>query len=551
MIQTILEKYPSYFYVDPLSTFVGGFAIFFFFLALIYSFPYMGHKGTVRYYLYLFLTMVSSLGVIFSNHLVVFLMFWGFLGFLLYLLINFGENKETPATAKKALIIIGGTDAIMILGLAAIFYLTGSLLMTEIHLDLNSRAAVFAFLCLLCGALAKAGAMPFHTWVPDTASDAPIPVTAYLPASLDKLLGIYFLARLSLNLFGMTPSMNTLLMVIGSVTIMVAVMMALVQHDLKKLLGYHAVSQVGYMILGIGTGNPLGIAGGLFHMLNNAIYKSCLFFCGGSIEKKCGTTDMEHLGGLSKTMPFTFIAFLIASLAIAGVPPLNGFASKWLIYQGIIETGKSGGALWIVWLIAAMFGSALTLASFMKMIHAIFLGQSSKDRSVEPKENSFLMLAPPVVLSVICIVFGIFSYRIPLKKFIFPSIGAEISFAGIWSPSMATALIFAGLAVGLLIYIFGNLAKMRETDVFVGGESLKEHPEMRVSGTEFYHTIQNMEPLQKIYGHAERKNFDPYDVGVKMSMGVNRILARLHNGILSTYLSWCLLGISLLLLFFI
>ena len=112
--------------------------------------------------------------------------------------------------------------------------------------------------------------MPFHTWVPDAAEDAPIPVVAFLPASLDKLLGIYFLARITLDMFVMDLGMNTFLMAIGSFTIVAAVMMALIQHDLKRLLGYHAVSQVGYMVLGIGTGNPIGIAGGLFHMLNRS-----------------------------------------------------------------------------------------------------------------------------------------------------------------------------------------------------------------------------------------------------------------------------------------
>src|SRR4030042_5389712 len=120
-------------------------------------------------------------------------------------------------------------------------------------------------------------------------------------------------------------------------------MMSLIQHDLKRLLGYHAVSQVGYMVLGIGTGNPIGIAGGLFHMLNHAIYKSCLFLSGGSVEKKAGTTELDKLGGFAKIMPITFVTFVIASLAISGVPPFNGFASKWMIYQGIIEIGKNGG----------------------------------------------------------------------------------------------------------------------------------------------------------------------------------------------------------------
>ncbi|MGB3242668.1 MAG: proton-conducting transporter membrane subunit, partial [Candidatus Omnitrophota bacterium] len=252
-----------------------------------------GRKGLVRYYIYVLLTLTGSLGAVFSNNLIVFVVFWGFLGLLLYLLVGFGQRKNTAYTAKKTFIIVGGTDAVMLFGIAIIWHLTGALEMDKISIGLNSPPAILAYLCLAAGAFAKAGAMPFHTWVPDAAEDGPTPVTAFLPASLDKLLGIYFLARISLDMFRMNLGMNTFLMVVGSVTIVAAVMMALIQHDMKRLLGYHAVSQVGYMVLGIGTGNPVGIAGGLFHMLNHAIYKSCLFFSGGAVEKRSGTTNLD------------------------------------------------------------------------------------------------------------------------------------------------------------------------------------------------------------------------------------------------------------------
>jgi len=339
----------QFFKFDNLSIFVGIFVGIFFLLITIYSFGFMWQrKRLIYYYSCLILTLLSSLGAVFSNNLILFMIFWGFLGLLLYLLIEFGQTENASYTAKKAFIIIGGTDALMLLGLALVWRLTGSLQMDEISISLNTKVAVLAYMCLAAGAFAKAGAMPFHTWVPDTAQDAPTPVTAFLPASLDKLLGIYFLARISLNMFKMNTAMNTVLMIVGSVTIVAAVMMALIQHDLKRLLGYHAVSQVGYMVLGIGTGNPIGIAGGLFHMLNHAIYKSCLFLSGGAVEKEAGTTDLEKLGGFGKIMPITFITFLIASLSISGIPPFNGFASKWMVYQGIIKTADNGSHLWII-----------------------------------------------------------------------------------------------------------------------------------------------------------------------------------------------------------
>jgi len=540
----------EFFTFDKLSIFVGIFIGFFSLLTIIYSIGFMKQrKGLLQYYLYILLTLVASLGVVFSNNLILFIVFWGFLGLLLYLLIGFGQKKQTSYTAKKSFIIIGGTDAFMLLGLAFIWKLSGTLQMDKISIALDSKAAILAYLCLASGAFAKAGAMPFHTWVPDTAEDAPTPITAFLPASLDKLLGIYFLARITLDMFKMNASMNTVLMVVGSVTIIAAVMMALIQHDLKRLLGYHAVSQVGYMVLGIGTGNPIGIAGGLFHMLNHAIYKSCLFLSGGAVEKKAGTTDLEKLGGFAKIMPITFITFLVASFAISGVPPFNGFASKWMIYQGIIEGAKGGSSLWVVWLVAAMFGSALTLASFMKLIHAVFLGQRSSDVQIKTdkiQETKPTMWIPTVVLALLCIVFGVFAYSIPLKMFILPSLGMDVGFIGIWNAGLASILILLGIVIGSIIYLLGLAAKTRTTDIFVGGETLEYQPNMRLSGVAFYNSISDIGILGKIYKLAEKKLFDIYEVGSKITFGFNKMLAFLHNGVLPTYLTWCLFGMIIL-----
>ncbi len=540
----------QFFKFDKLSIFVGIFIGIFSLLTIIYSVGFMKRgKELIRYYLYIVLTLLASLGAVFSNNIILFMVFWGFLGMLLYLLIGFGKKAQTQATAKKAFIIIGGTDALMLLGVAFIWALTKNFQIDKMSIPLNTHVAVLAYLYLAAGAFAKAGAMPFHTWVPDAAEDGPTPVTAFLPASLDKLLGIYFLARLSLNIFQMDNGMNTFLMVVGSITIVAAVMMALIQHDLKRLLGYHAVSQVGYMVLGIGTGNPIGIAGGLFHMLNHAIYKSCLFFSGGSVEKKAGTTDLGKLGGLAKAMPITFVTFLIASLAISGVPPFNGFASKWMIYQGIIETAKGGGYLWIVWLVAAMFGSALTLASFMKLIHAVFLGQPSCESGVAGKvlrDVGPSMWIPQCFLAILCIVFGVFALTVPLKMFVFPSLGGGVGFTGVWDAGLATVLIVIGIIIGMVIYLLGKATKTRETESFVGGEFLEKHPDMRVSGIDFYHTIQEFGFLKAIYKLAKKKVFDVYEVGSKITFGFNKVLRFIHNGILPTYMAWCLLGMAII-----
>lgn len=532
--------------VDNLSGFIllaiGLFGV----LIVLYSLKFMaGRERLNEYYAYLLWTIGGACGAILANNLVLLLAFWGFLGLTLYLLIGIGGPEATPA-AKKTFIIVGGSDCLMILGIGIVWFLTGSFQMDKISVSLMGTLPTIAFISLAIASFAKAGVMPMHTWIPDMAMTAPVSITGFLPGSLDKLLGIYFLARISIDIFVMNNPMGKLLLIIGAVTIVGGVMMALVQHDLKRLLSYHAVSQAGYMVLGIGTGNPIGIAGGLFHMLNNAIYKFGLFLSGGAVENKTRTTDLDRLGGLAKVMPVTFITCLIAALSISGVPPFNGFVSKWMVYQGVIELGKGGDKLWIVWLVAAMFGSALTLASFMKLMHCVFLGSPSattQSSGAKRNEVSFVMWLPMVILAVLCITFGVFTYSVPLKNFILSAVPG-VSFLGFWSPGLATLLIIMGIILGIIIYFIGNMKGVRLDTTYVGGEIISR--DSRVSGVEFYDTIRDLGTFKEIYRQAEKKLFDIYDWGAKFIFFLIRGLRRIHSGALPTYLFWSLFGMLIL-----
>ena len=545
----------GYFYVDGLSRFIVPAIGFFGMLVTLYSMRSMAYyKNISSYYTYILWTIGSSMLAAVSNNIILLLVSWGFLGFTLYTLINI-SGPRAAAISKKTFIIIGGSDSLMILGFGMMWLTTKSLNLSDMRIDIAAPMAFWSFLLVAAGAFAKAGAIPFHTWIPETAQEAPISVTAFLPASLDKLLGIYLLARLALNVFILNSFTCAILMVVGSITIVAAVMMALIQHDFKKLLGYHAVSQVGYMVLGIGTGNAIGIAGGLFHMLNNAIYKCCLFLSAGNVEYKTKTSELDNLGGLSKVMPITFLTTLIASCAISGVPPFNGFFSKWMIYQGLIEKGKSGGVLWIICLVAAMFGSGLTLASFIKLIHAIFLGQRAEGKGQRTEsmerggkdEVSWQMWVPVVTLAILCIVFGVFAYQIPLKFFIKPALSSGFEFIGKWQSLKATLFLFAGLVIGLIVYFLGNFKLVRMSDPYIGGEPVGK--DMRLSGAEFYNTIKEYGLLRSIYKKAEAGFFDIYEQGKTFVFGIGGFFQYLHNGILPTYLVWTLLGMVGLFLF--
>ncbi len=536
----------GFLYVDGLSRFIVLGIGFFGALVTLYSLRFMSsYKEVSTYYTYIIWTIGFSILAAISNNIIVLLVAWGFLGLTLYMLINVAGPGAANA-AKKTFIIVGGSDSLMIMGFAIVWLITGGLNLSSIKIVIDNSLSLWAFILIAIGALAKAGAMPFHTWIPDTAEKAPIPVTAFLPASLDKLLGIYLLARLVLDVFVLNSFSYALLMFIGAIAIVAAVMMALVQHDFKNLLGYHAVSQVGYMVLGLGTGNPIGIAGGLFHMLNNAIYKCCLFLTGGNVQHKTKTSNLDSLGGLAKLMPITFFSALIAALSISGIPPFNGFFSKWMVYQGVIEKGKQGGVLWIFCIVAAVFGSGLTLASFLKLIHAIFLGKATSDkRQATRNEVSWSMWIPPVILAALCIVFGIFAYITPLRHLITPALSDKLAFIGTWPSIKATLFLVIGFGVGIIIYLAGNFKGVRETTSYIGGEELE--CEMRVSGTEFYNTIKELPFIRNLYAKAEKKVFDIYDQTKRITFFFIRIFKYLHNGVLPTYLGWCLLGMLIFL----
>jgi NADH:ubiquinone oxidoreductase subunit 5 (subunit L)/multisubunit Na+/H+ antiporter MnhA subunit len=304
------------------------------------------------------------------------------------------------------------------------------------------------------------------------------------------------------------------------------------------------------MVMGIGTLNPIGIAGGLFHMLNNAIYKSCLFLSGGAVEHRTKTSQLDKLGGLAKFMPLTFISSLIASLSISGVPPFNGFFSKWMVYQGVISLFTNSSVhpfknfIYILALTSAIFGSALTLASFLKLLHATFLGQSEVTVGAKIKEVSSFMWIPQIILAGLCILFGIFAYALPIKKFIAPAVGTKINLIGIWSPALATILIVVGLIIGIIIYKITGAKTTRKDTSFVGGEILS--PEVRPTGIKFYNTVKDISILNKIYKWQDKKFFDIYEIKSKCVIFFAKILSKFQSGLLPTYIVWIFLGFIIL-----
>lgn len=530
----------------PFSAFILLCAAILTFLVAVYTAVFSKGKGYTRLlYGGMLLTLALVNGAVLANNLVVMLFFWeGILGTMFIMIM--GGREKAYKTSFKAVIIAGVTDLMMMLGIGIASHLAGTLQMDKIRLPLEGWGLV-AFILLVIGAISKAGAMPFHTWIPDAADDAPTPFLPFLPGTLEKLLGIYLLSRLTMDLFEFDHGspMSYVLMTLGVMTIILAVMMALIQRDFKRLLSYHAISQVGYMMLGIGTALPVGIIGGIFHMLNHAVYKCCLFLTAGAVEKQTGTTDLNKLSGLRKKMPVTTVCFVIAALSIAGFPMTNGFFSKELIFDGAIESGM------IFYIIAAL-GAFFTPISFLKLGHAVFFGPERKEYK-NVKEAPAGMLAPMLVLAAACLGLGFFSTPM-IQHVLTPFLGDMAHEAG--HIGGHTNWLLVGISAALLI--------CAALDHYRGFKKTGKGVE---SADHFHHAP----VLKDVYDLAEKKVFDPYEMSrgwmrfyAVNSLRVNDAISRFydkavpsaigfltglvkaaHNGRPSRYVWWVLSGLAL------
>ena len=478
-------------------------------LVALYSTAYTRVQSSRVYFSYLLALVAFSNLSLLSADFITLVFSWGGTLVLLYALLGAGRQ------AGKALSIVGFGDFSFLFGACLFIFSSGSAIMPEgLGLALNTPLNWVSFILMLTGAFAKAGCMPLHTWVPDVSVEAPITSMALLPASLDKLLGIYLLARVCTDFFILNKFALGLLLVIGSITIIVAVMMALVQHDLRRLLAFHSISQVGYMVLGFGTGTAIGVAAGLFHMLNNTIYKSGLFLSGGAVAERKNTFDLERLGGLVKFMPLVFCCALIFSLSISGLPPFNGFVSKWMLYSSVLTglAGADGLALRLVFvfaLAAAMFGSILTLASFIKFIHCVFLGQDNSKGGHPVEDAPWSMKFPLVVLSAFCVLLGI-APNLFIKGVYEPWMGRQVNFITGWTPVVALMGLSLALVIGFIVSRFLSKKNLRRDSSFIGGEPPDYGPGF--PGTEFYKSVEQGFWLKKFYRFTGIEGLDFYNL---------------------------------------
>lgn len=335
------------------------------FMATFYSIAYMRkYTGKGKYYVLFLLMLAGMNGVVLTGDLFNLYVFLEIAAVASYALVAFGTEAEELEASFKYLVMGALASAFILLGIGIIYGMTGTLNMADaarLLANVGTAGKMFVSAFFIMGFGLKAALVPFHAWLPDAHPSAPAPISAMLSGVLIKALGVYAIVRIFYNVIGVTPQLSYILMVLGAASMLVGVLLAIGQWDFKRLLAYHSISQIGYVILGLGLGTPLGIMGGLFHLFNHALFKSLLFLNAGAVEYTVGTRQLEEMGGLSKKMPVTSATSLAASMSIAGIPPFNGFWSKLFIILACIQAGR----LWFA--LAAIIGSLLTLASFLKV----------------------------------------------------------------------------------------------------------------------------------------------------------------------------------------
>ena len=396
--------------VDGLSIIIALVGFLLWLAVSIYSITYI-KTDLVRYYSLLLILLGAVQGTVLAKDLISFYVFLEMTTVATYLLIIHKRSVDALQAGYKYILMTLIGAFLIFLSIILVYVDTGSY---EVIVVTKSGGFIAPVLFLL-GCFVKAGVVPLHTWLPDAHPAAPSPVSAFLSGMMIKI-GAYGIIRFIFPILNFDlPATNfgellsSLIMSIGVASMLIGVLLALAQTDVKRLLAYHSISQMGYILLGIGLGTELGLAGGLYHLVNHAMFKGLLFLCMGAVIYSTGTRKLDNLGGLWKRMPITTSTCIIAALAISGIPPFNGFASKTVLAEAVANYN-------FVLKFVMMVTAALTFASFLKLIGYTFFGEPQK-QLITVKEVPLLMQLPMIVLAILCVLLGI-NAQFVLNRFI-------------------------------------------------------------------------------------------------------------------------------------
>ncbi|MBQ5777523.1 MAG: hypothetical protein IIV97_01760 [Oscillospiraceae bacterium] len=418
--------------IDALNLFFALLVVTTILLSAIYSIKYMSRDHHLGHYYTLFLMLSGSvLGLVLTGDIFNMFVMIEIMTFASVALTSFRNNKNGALEAGFKYLILGSIGSSLTLaGIALLYAQCATLNMAQISAILSETGknplVLLAFALMFAGFGVKSYIVPFHTPASEAYMVAPSSISMVFSGMVNKA-GVYGMIRLTYVIFRAMniPALNILLVTFGTVTMFIGVTMALAQHDFKRLLAFHSISQIGYVITAIGLGTALGLSSGLFHAMNHTLFKGLLFLAAGAVLYSTGTSDLDKLGGLSKKMPKTTICFLIGAFSISGLPPFNGFASKWMIYQSTFaHAAETGNFAYAFATIVALVVSVMTLASFIKVTQAVFFGQLPENLK-DTKEAPLLMRIPMWIMAALCVLTGVF-YNFIAEKLLRPA--AEAAF---------------------------------------------------------------------------------------------------------------------------
>jgi len=368
-------------------------------IIVAYSWGYIDHYGHQNeYYLMVVLFLGAMMGLVYSANLIFLYAFWEITAIACWRLIGFYRGKREVLRADKAFLVTVFGALCMLLGFVLLYVDTGSFDLPAMQAAMGSRfVSNTAMVCILLGMMSKSATLPLHTWLPD-AGVAPSPVTALLHAAVLVKIGVYAFARIFVATLVLSPDWHVWVAVIAGVSALVSAGAALVETDMKRIIAYSTVSQIGFIFLGLAAGNEMGVAGALLYILMHGLSKGGLFLCAGIVEHNTHEKDIRKLGGLFKAMPVTAISFLLCALSVMGIPPFGGFFAKYMVIAGTVQAGQTGIAL------TFLAGAVLTILYLFRVFTMIFLGEA---RTETHKEGSRVMVGAVALLALLSLVGGL------------------------------------------------------------------------------------------------------------------------------------------------
>jgi NADH-quinone oxidoreductase subunit L len=408
----------------------------------IYSLGYMrDDEGKSRYFAALSLFMFAMLGIVFANNFVMLFIFWELVGFTSYVLIGHWFYRDAAAdAANKAFITTRIGDFGFMIGILMVWMATGSLVFAEIAPRMSTIAGhplflTIAALLIFCGAVGKSAQIPLHVWLPD-AMEGPTPVSALIHAATMVAAGVYMLVRVAFVIQG-SPTALLVVAWIGTITAVMAALIATQQNDIKRILAYSTLSQLGYMIMAVGLASN---DAAMFHLFTHAFFKALLFLGAGSVIVMLHhEQNIWNMGGLSRKLPITFASFLAGALALIGCPPFSGFFSKDAILALAYERNTAIFAV-------ALFTAFLTAFYVIRMLVIVFFGNARSDVARESHESSPLMTVPLIVLALFATLGGFAFFA---RNFLTLPVEREVA---IFVPALAIAALVAGSGLAIALY---------------------------------------------------------------------------------------------------